>query len=164
MSQVMEQAAKHFVPVQAPQQIISNPPSPYAPHGFNPNAYLQHVPYLKDHLNIGTLLMLLRQLPKEAPLHLDDSNSYPEMDIHSYRGRPVDMEFSKSKTPVTVGEFLNFLVQSDQQMCEGHRGGVFPVCDTAYLWVGVKGYHLHNALISVGMNLNGSFTLISRPA
>ena len=118
-----------------------------------------------DHFNIGELTDVLGMLPSGAVLYAGSRGYYPDLELHSYRGYPEDFEFdSNRETVVTIGDFYAMLMMylNAKTVIEGYKGGDYPVVRDAYLWLGYEGGTNECALVGVGINKDGSYTLLGR--
>jgi hypothetical protein len=115
---------------------------------------------VQNHLTFGTLVHILSTLPLTAPLYAGCKGYYPEMNLHSYRDYNEDMEVDSTSTPVTVGEFLNLLLEAKGTTIEAYKGGNYPVVDECYLWMGYEGGTNGCGMNGVCINGDGSYTLV----
>lgn len=115
---------------------------------------------VQNHLTLGTVTQILSTLPAEAPLFALAKTYYPELNLRSYRGYTEDMEIDTTSTPVSVGEFLNLLLEAKGTTVEAYKGGEYPVVDDCYLWIGYEGGASAAGINGVCINGDGSYTLV----
>lgn len=120
---------------------------------------LKSAPKFHAHVSFGDLVSILKKLPKDALLHAESKNYYPELSLHSYRAHYEDFEFDITEVPVTVGEFLEMLIDCKGKMLPSYRGGNYEVTDETYLWMGKAGAVFNCALHGVFVNADDSYTL-----
>lgn len=122
--------------------------------------YTHYFPKVQNHLTFGLLVKILSTLPADAPLYAGAKNYYPELNLRSYRGYCEDMEIDTKSTPVTVGEFLNLLLEARGTEVEAYKGGAYTVADESYLWIGYEGGTNSSGMNGVCINGDGSYILI----
>lgn len=123
--------------------------------------YTHYFPKVENHLQFGLMVSILETLPADAPLYGGYKGSYPELNLRSYRGYNEDLEIDTTSTPVTVGEFLQLLLDAKDTNVEGYKGGDYPVVDECYMWMGYYGGTTSRGISGVCINGDGSYTLVS---
>lgn len=123
-----------------------------------------NAPWDKFHLNYGELVALLASADRDAPLYsdadwsLDSPDGYycPELAVDLFNDKAVSVPVSYSDEPVSVGQFLGFLVH-----CKGAdvKAG-YLVQDGTLLFLNREGSV--EAVNGVRMNRDGSYVLCTQ--
>lgn len=151
-------------------------------HDISP--YVPSVPY---HLTFGQLTRLLADLPQDATLYgcdlsYDDGSGtrihyYPDFLIDRSEWAEWDVSFSTapSDEPVTVGEFLDFLMESlgteiepddeydDEEDDEYDEDGEekYSVTEECYVWMGDNDA---GAINGIRLNADGTYAISTKDA
>lgn len=117
------------------------------------------------HLNYGAFLDMLTKLPREAVLYGDNTgnsgypaNLHPELRLSPGFIHDWDVQFNLdySQTPLTVGDFLDFLLSKDGTPIPHNED--YTVNRDCYVYIGGESPNT-GALNGIRMNSDGSFTL-----
>lgn len=122
-------------------------------------------PFVKHHMTIGQMVDVLGVLPQNAILHGDPyrddrGDYYPGLEVQTFRRLlsrelGLELEMERSETPVTVGEFREFLMGSMTVEIEGENEMLTANSYVYIDWLVGGG----GCVNGVRMNGDGSFTL-----
>lgn len=116
-------------------------------------------------MTYGDFVNMLSRLPREAVLYGDTGGSsdytvayYPKLTLRPSFHHEWDVQFdlNVSQTPLTVGEFLDFLIsQRDTPLPYNET---YLITNESFIYVG-EGSSNSGAINGIRMNADGSFTL-----
>ena len=116
-------------------------------------------------VNYGQLISMLSKLPQEAILYGtgggESTNKYsdfPVFELRPYHYDDWDVQFdvSSSREPVTVGDFLTFLLLNKARPIPHNED--YLITDETYVYVN-RSTGIEGAVNGIRMNADGSFAL-----
>lgn len=116
-------------------------------------------------VNYGQLISMLSTLPQDAILYGDLSGesadrhaNFPVFEFRPYHYQDWDVQFNidSSREPVTVGDFLTFLLLNKGRPIPYNES--YLITDETYVFINEAG-GLRGAIDGIRMNCDGSFSL-----